>query len=234
MIKEYYAVNMEAVSDLISYLTSLRQKFYLTDNLTLKNVADYTGITAACISTIEKQKVLTPRLETMLTLMNYWQFSDSEIVEVYQALLDKNKKLKLTDKNKKIITKPVEINDLEFAALPHFWTKKRKKFNYTFLDVEKITGLPNSSVNKMENSRINSTFKNLIPLCKLYGITNDEILNFYHRAFKNLDKDSAVNLDYLPKDELINIILKLSQNTTNQDKFYSEKVLVKKKGEKND
>ena len=52
MIKEYYAVKMEAVSDLISYLTSLRQKFYLTDNLTLKNVADYTGITAACISTI--------------------------------------------------------------------------------------------------------------------------------------------------------------------------------------
>ncbi len=94
--------------------------------------------------------------------MNYWQFSDSEIVEVYQALLDKNKKLKLTDKDKKIITKPVEINDLEFAALPHFWTKKRKKFNYTFLDVENITGLPNSSVNKMENSRINSTFKNLI------------------------------------------------------------------------
>ena len=87
MINEQYSINEEAIRSLILYLKNLRK-----EHTTIKKISDYTDISYNTIMKFEKGMVDMPFLDTFMRLMDCWQFSDDQVVEVYKSLLNKDKK----------------------------------------------------------------------------------------------------------------------------------------------
>lgn len=230
MANEKYAINMEAVRDTTRYFTNLRNQFYLKGDLTIRKLAGYTGIAPSTIGALEKNEIAVPRLEMFFRLAGYWELSDNQVVEIYKAFCGQNKKLKIVDKNIKMKDKNIEIIFSTLKDIPAFWYKNRKENGYTLLEVSNITGIPETSVSNIEGSDKCNSLISIIPLCKLYGVTDEEVISLYHRTIPSLRRGNSVNLDDLSKDELIDIILNYQIQT---GRFYSEskekvKTMVKK------
>lgn len=228
MINENYFINMEAVKDLTKYLTDLRQRFCQSRGLTINKLADYTMLTPISLRNIENNSIKIPRLTTFMSLTGYWGFSDEQIIEIYHSFCDKNKKLRIVDENPTISQEVVNIRKSELTILPAFWNEKRNLYGFTLSKVSKITGIPQSTVSKLELGEINNTLSTLIPLCKLYEVQDDQVLSFYHRAVPIIKRDETINLDNLTKEELVNIII---ENKVQPDKYYSRNII--KENQKN-
>lgn len=228
MINENYSINMEAVKDLVKYFTDLRQEFCQSRGLTIQKMADYIMLAPISLRNIENNSVKNPRLTTFMSLAGYWGFSDEQIIEIYHSFCDKNKKLRIVDENPAISQEVVNIRKSELTILPEFWNKKRNLYGFTLNKVSKITGIPQSTVSKLEFGEVNNTLSTLIPLCKLYEVQDDQVLSFYHRAVPIIKRDETINLDNLTKEELVNIIL---ENKVQPDKYYSKNII--KENQKN-
>lgn len=219
MINEQYSINEEAIRSLILYLKNLRK-----EHTTIKKISDYTDISYNTIMKFEKGMVDMPFLDTFMRLMDCWQFSDDQVVEVYKSLLNKDKKLKLVVGDCSSEPKKVKVATKEIEILPSFWRAARKCKKLTLTDVSLATGLSKSAISKIETNEISNNLRTIISLCKFYEVTDRQVLNFYHSVLPESEKEN--NLDS-KTDEEVKESMKDEKSTL--DKQYSKsKILIKK------
>ena len=225
MVNKDYEMNMTAVEETISYLTSLRKQA----NLTLKNVSFYTDITSECIKIIEKRKVKNPRLKTLLYLAGFWQLSDDQIVAIYDSLCNKDKKLEIIDKNPIHVSRRIVLKETAFDNLSKNLKVIRKNEGLTLANVQEEIGVDSSTVSALERHRHINSLDLIISFCKLYNIKDDQVLSFYHQALPNIaiKKRKPFNLDDFSKNQLIEIIL--NQNLEPNKYYSSTNKIFKKK-----
>lgn len=221
MVNNEYAINMNGIKDLVDYFKKLR----IQEGLTCENIKLCTEV--AGIKGIEEGKVKLPRLETFLRLASFWNLSDEQIVEIYKTLSDRERKLKIIDEAPYFQARNIQIDLIKFQELPEKLKILRKQQGLSMADVERKSGVIVTTIYETEQMGMSNSLRVLVPLCKVYGISNEQVLDFYHGVTKKTNTKKPVDLDELSSEELRKIILK--QNTRT-NKFYSEKVKVLQKG----
>ncbi len=189
MANEKYAINLEAVKDLTKYLINLRKQ---AEGLSQRDLASYMDMSVSCIEALEQNIVNIPQFETLLRLIGYWRLSDEQVAEIYRAFCNREEKLKIVDKN--LIAKNIEvrINRDELYNLSSFWYNSRKNLKFNLRKVAFDTGVSYSTISKTENGQAGNNLTTIIPLCKFYGVTESQVLDFYHRAVPSLnDKEQS-------------------------------------------
>ncbi len=216
MINDKYALNQKAVTELSKYLKSLREK----GGLSLRELGYYSDVTAIALGAIEKNKTLIPRLETVLRLIDYWQFSDEQIMEIYTAFCNKDKELTIIDKEVAPKERKVSLNEMELNNINTYFRNERKERKLKQIEIKNIIGIPVTHLSRFETGHESYSLLTLIPLCNFYEVKPEQVVDYYHRVFKKEGDSETINLDFLSRDELIQIILK--QNSTS-NRFYSVK-----------
>ena len=189
MANEKYAINLEAVKDLTKYLINLRKQ---AEGLSQRDLASYMDISVSCIEALEQNIVNIPQFETLLRLIGYWRLSDEQVAEIYRAFCNREEKLKIVDKN--LISKniKVRINRDELYNFSSFWYNSRKNLKFNLRKVAFDTGVSYSTISKTENGQAGNNLTTIIPLCKFYGVTDSQVIDFYHRAVPSLnDKEQS-------------------------------------------
>ena len=220
MVREDYKLNQEALRDLMDFFISLREKFAVSKGLSGNELLNYTGLSYDSLYRLEQGIAKNPQLETILRLAGFWGLSDEQVVEVYKAFCDKSKKLKIVDKDICFRARKVSILPSEIDKLKTFWHDQRKENRLTLMQIDKEVGISPSIMSQVENGTKGKTLNYSIVLCKLYNVTDDQVVNFYHKVLPEAENNNPVNLDELSKEELIDIILKQNKNS---DRYYSDK-----------
>jgi hypothetical protein len=221
MVNKEYTINMNGVKDLVDYFKKLR----IQEGLTCENIKLCTEV--AGIKGIEEGNVKLPRLETFLRLASFWNLSDEQIVEIYKTLSDRERKLKIVGEAPYFQARNIQIDLIKFQELPEKLKILRKQQGLSMADVERKSGVIVTTIYETEQMGMSNSLRVLIPLCKVYGISNEQVLDFYHGVTKKANTRKPVDLDELSNKELSEIILKQNART---NKFYSEKVKVLQKG----
>lgn len=216
MINDKYALNQKAVTELSKYLKSLREK----GELSLRELGYYSGVNPITLGEIEKNRTDVPRLETVLRLVDYWQLSDEQIMEIYTAFCNKDKKLTIIDKEVAPKERKVSLNETELNNINTYFQNERKERKLKQIEIKNIIGIPVTHLSRFETGYKGYSLLTLIPLCNFYEVKPEQIVDYYHRVFKKEGDSETINLDFLTRDELIQIILK--QNSTS-NRFYSVK-----------
>ena len=220
MVREDYKLNQEALRDLMDFFISLREKFAVSKGLSGNELLNYTGLSYDSLYRLEQGIAKNPQLETILRLAGFWGLSDEQVVEVYKAFCDKSKKLKIVDKDICFRARKVSILPSEIDKLKTFWHNQRKENRLTLMQIDKEVGISPSIMSQVENGTKGKTLNYSIVLCNLYNVTDDQVVNFYHKVLPEAENNNPVNLDELSKEELIDIILKQNKNS---DRYYSDK-----------
>lgn len=220
MVREDYKLNQEALRDLMDFFISLREKFAVSKGLSGNELLNYTGLSYDSLYRLEQGIAKNPQLETILRLAGFWGLSDEQVVEVYKAFCDKSKKLKIVDKDICFRARKVSILPSEIDKLKTFWHDQRKENRLTLMQIDKEVGISPSIMSQVENGTKGKTLNYSIVLCNLYNVTDDQVVNFYHKVLPEAENNNPVNLDELSKEELIDIILKQNKNS---DRYYSDK-----------
>ena len=220
MVREDYKLNQEALRDLMDFFVSLREKYAISKGLSGYELRNYTGLSYDSLSRLEQGLTKNPQLETLLRLAGFWGLSDEQVVEVYKAFCDKSKKLKIVDKDICFRARKVSILPSEIDKLKSFWYDQRKENRLTLMQIDKEVGISPSIMSQVENGTKGKALNYSIVLCNLYNITDDQVVNFYHKVLPEAENNNPVNLDELSKEELIDIILKQNKNS---DRYYSDK-----------
>lgn len=220
MVREDYKLNQEALRDLMDFFISLREKFAASKGLSGKELLNYTGLSYNSLYRLEQGIAKNPQLETILRLAGFWGLSDEQVAEVYKAFCDKSKKLKIVDKDICFRARKVSILPSEIDKLKSFWYDQRKENRLTLMQIDKKVGISPSIMSQVENGTKGKALNYSIVLCNLYNITDDQVVNFYHKVLPEAESNNPVNLDELSKEELIDIILKQNKNS---DRYYSDK-----------
>ena len=220
MVREDYKLNQEALRDLMDFFISLREKFAVSKGLSGNELLNYTGLSYDSLYRLEQGIAKNPQLETILRLAGFWGLSDEQVVEVYKAFCDKSKKLKIVDKDICFRARKVSILPSEIDKLKTFWHDQRKENRLTLMQIDKEVGISPSIMSQVENGTNGKTLNYSIVLCNLYNVTDDQVVNFYHKVLPEAENNNPVNLDELSKEELIDIILKQNKNS---DRYYSDK-----------
>ena len=220
MVREDYKLNQEALRDLMDFFISLREKFAVSKGLSGNELRNYTGLSYDSLFRLEQGLTKNPQLETLLRLAGFWGLSDEQVVEVYKAFCDKSKKLKIVDKDICFRARKVSILPSEIDKLKTFWHDQRKENRLTLMQIDKEVGISPSIMSQVENGTKGKTLNYSIVLCNLYNVTDDQVVNFYHKVLPEAENNNPVNLDELSKEELIDIILKQNKNS---DRYYSDK-----------
>ena len=189
MVNDKYAMNKESVIDLTKYLINLRKQ---AGHLSRTKLAFYMDMSHSCVEYLEKNTASIPQFETLLRLIGYWRLSDEQVAEIYRAFCNREEKLKIVDKN--LIAKNIEvrINRDELYNLSSFWYNSRKNLKFNLRKVAFDTGVSYSTISKTENGQAGNNLTTIIPLCKFYGVTESQVLDFYHRAVPSLnDKEQS-------------------------------------------
>ena len=220
MVREDYKLNQEALRDLMDFFISLREKFAVSKGLSGNELLNYTGLSYDSLYRLEQGIAKNPQLETILRLAGFWGLSDEQVVEVYKAFCDKSKKLKIVDKDICFRARKVSILPSEIDKLKTFWHDQRKENRLTLMQIDKEVGISPSIMSQVENGTKGKTLNYSIVLCNLYNVTDDQVVNFYHKVLPEAENNNPVNLEELSKEELIDIILKQNKNS---DRYYSDK-----------
>lgn len=220
MVREDYKLNQEALRDLMDFFISLREKFAASKGLSGNELLNYTGLSYDSLYRLEQGIAKNPQLETILRLAGFWGLSDEQVAEVYKAFCDKSKKLKIVDKDICFRARKVSILPSEIDKLKSFWHDQRKENRLTLMQIDKEVGISPSIMSQVENGTKGKTLNYSIVLCNLYNVTDDQVVNFYHKVLPEAESNNPVNLDELSKEELIDIILKQNKNS---DRYYSDK-----------
>ena len=220
MVREDYKLNQEALRDLMDFFISLREKFAVSKGLSGNELLNYTGLSYDSLYRLEQGIAKNPQLETILRLAGFWGLSYEQVVEVYKAFCDKSKKLKIVDKDICFRARKVSILPSEIDKLKTFWHDQRKENRLTLMQIDKEVGISPSIMSQVENGTKGKTLNYSIVLCNLYNVTDDQVVNFYHKVLPEAENNNPVNLDELSKEELIDIILKQNKNS---DRYYSDK-----------
>lgn len=220
MVREDYKLNQEALRDLMDFFVSLREKYAISKGLSGYELRNYTGLSYDSLSRLEQGLTKNPQLETLLRLAGFWGLSDEQVVEVYKAFCDKSKKLKIVDKDICFRARKVSILPSEIDKLKTFWHDQRKENRLTLMQIDKEVGISPSIMSQIENGNKGKALNYSIVLCNLYNVTDDQVVNFYHKVLPEAESNNPVNLDELSKEELIDIILKQNKNS---DRYYSDK-----------
>ena len=220
MVREDYKLNQEALRDLMDFFISLREKFAVSKGLSGNELLNYTGLSYDSLYRLEQGIAKNPQLETILRLAGFWGLSDEQVVEVYKAFCDKSKKLKIVDKDICFRARKVSILPSEIDKLKTFWHDQRKENRLTLMQIDKKVGISPSIMSQVENGTKGKALNYSIVLCNLYNVTDDQVVNFYHKVLPEAENNNPVNLDELSKEELIDIILKQNKNS---DRYYSDK-----------
>ena len=220
MVHEDYKLNQEALRDLMDFFVSLREKYAISKGLSGYELRNYTGLSYDSLFRLEQGLTKNPQLETLLRLAGFWGLSDEQVVEVYKAFCDKSKKLKIVDKDICFRARKVSILPSEIDKLKTFWHDQRKENRLTLMQIDKEVGISPSIMSQVENGTKGKTLNYSIVLCNLYNVTDDQVVNFYHKVLPEAENNNPVNLDELSKEELIDIILKQNKNS---DRYYSDK-----------
>lgn len=228
MTRKDYELNIKALDELSDFFASLKKDLILSGGISKAELLKYTGLSAYGLRSFERGIKSCYQLETIFRLAGYWELSDEQVVEIYEALRNKNKSLKIVDKNFMVKKREIVMNTEEFDNLSTFWYNRRKENGLTLTEVKEKTGLWSSDVSRMENCRMNISLNYNIMLCNLYGVTDNEIVSFYHKVFPRI-ATNKVNLDNLTKNELIEIILKQNEKTNNYYSKAKEKNKIKQK-----
>ena len=189
MVNDKYAMNKEAVIDLTKYLINLRKQ---SGRLPRTKLAFYMDMSHSCVEYLEKNTASIPQFETLLRLIGYWKLSDEQVAEIYKAFCNQGEKLKIVDKNIIVKSTKVKINRDELYNLSSFWYNSRKNLKLNIRKVTFETGISLSSISNAETGKLISNLSVMIPLCKFYGVTESQMLDFYHRAVPSLnDKEQS-------------------------------------------
>ncbi len=232
MLSDKYTLNKEALADLMHYFVSLREQFANEESLSNRELLDYTGLSYASLYRLENGMTKNPQLETIIRLAGYWELSDDQVVEIYKAFCNKDQKLKIVDDNIKFRARKVTILPSKIYNLKKFWHDQRIEKRLTLAQVEDKTGISPAILSNVETGKNRGRSLNCnIILCNLYGVTDSQVVDFYHQVLPELRTKDPVDLDSLTKDELIDIILRQNANS---NKYYSKdheknKILKKEK-----
>ena len=208
-----YQLNEDGLIEIYSYFVYLRKK----NNISQKQIANYLKLTNTELSRLEKIKVTSKKLITLLNLCNLYNISDKQFLEFYNLLSNKTNDLNIIENN--IITDVIkeELNKEAFLKMKQFLLSERLRLNMSLKDVEGKINISNAEISRVENIKYGiPSLYSLIPLCNLYNISDDIIIRFYQDV---LNINNIIDYSLYSKEELINIIKEKDYKIKEQKKI---------------
>lgn len=213
MINEEYSMNSDALKEILDFFTITRESL----NISQRFVAERIDVSNVEIHKLETGKRMIPGLQTIFKLCSFYNLSEEQIIEFYKALCHKNSKPFIIDKNISFKTNKVELEISVLNELKIFFLNRRLEVGLSQRDLARTIGLSNAEISRIESEtenkkRKNLTLYSLIPLCKYYHVSEEQVVEFYYKVTKNNSicketNDIMSKLEKLSKQQLIEIIL---------------------------